>query len=222
VLKKIAVLSLIGLVLIGLTAAGTWAFFSDTETSSANTVAAGTLNLRLGADDPSSESFSLGNIQPGDADNLASWAIGNSGSLSGELYISITSVDNSENGCSEVERSSGDSGNEDGELGGLLTLALWMDNNSDGWSRADYYLDPSDGSLEKIPWSGGSVLPDEAYFPVDEFSLKESPALQTLQPGITPGNFTVAYIFPDHGSTDNQAQSDSCSFDIIFSLAQKP
>jgi predicted ribosomally synthesized peptide with SipW-like signal peptide len=222
VLKKIVVLSLIGVVLISLTAAGTWAFFSDTETSTANTVTSGTLNLQVGADDPTSESFILDNIQPGDADNLASWAVSNSGSLTGGFSISVSTVDNSENGFSEVESASGDSGNEAGELGGLLTLALWMDNDSDGWSEGDYYLDPSDGSLVKTGWSGGSTLPDEAYFPADDFSQRESSVLQLILPGSTPGNFTVDFVFPDNGSADNQAQSDSCTFDIVFSLAQQP
>jgi predicted ribosomally synthesized peptide with SipW-like signal peptide len=221
VLKKIIVLSLAGLILLSLTAAGTWAFFNDTETGSENSLSAGTLNLQVGADDPMSESITLDNIQPGDADNLASWAVSNTGSLAGEFAVSVNTVSNAENGCSEVETASGDPGNGEGELGGLLTLALWMDSGNNGWSDGDYYLDPSGGSLVQVAWTDGSGLPDEAYFTVDDFSQKESSNLQLILPNSTPGNFRVDFIFPDNGSADNQAQSDSCTFDIEFSLNQK-
>lgn len=44
-MKKILSLSIVALMVIGLVAGGTWAFFSDTETSNDNTWTAGTLNL---------------------------------------------------------------------------------------------------------------------------------------------------------------------------------
>ncbi|MBN1188531.1 MAG: hypothetical protein JXA46_02150 [Dehalococcoidales bacterium] len=219
-LKKILALSLIAIALIGLTAAGTRAFFSDTETSWGNNVTSGTLDLQVGDYDPMTESISLDNIKPTDSGRLATWEVYNNGSLTGEFYISIGAVDNQENGASEVEIASGDPGDAEGELGGLITLAMWMDNGGNGWSDGDYYLDLSGSDLAKTGWSSGSVLPEEAYFIADYFGGKESSELQQILPDDSPGNFCVDFIFPDNGAADNQAQSDSCTFDIEFTLKQ--
>ena len=46
-MKKIIGLSIVAVLIIGMVGAGTWAYFSDTETSTGNTFTAGTLNLEL-------------------------------------------------------------------------------------------------------------------------------------------------------------------------------
>jgi predicted ribosomally synthesized peptide with SipW-like signal peptide len=219
-LKKLIGLSLAGIILLSLTATGTWAFFKDTETGSNNRLTAGTLNLQVGAGDPMSENIALGNIQPGEAGNAASWTVHNSGSLNGSFSLSMGAVHSAENGRSEVETASGDISDGTGELGGLLTLALWMDNGSSGWSSGDYYLDPSGSGLGRVDWTGGASLPAGAYFTVNSFSGRSSTALQNIAANATPGNFKVDFSFPENGSDDNQAQGDSCAFDILFHLSQ--
>jgi predicted ribosomally synthesized peptide with SipW-like signal peptide len=219
-LKKIIGLGLAGIVLLSLAATGTWAFFQDSEAGSGNTMTSGTLDLQVGTQDPMSEKIEIDNIQPGNNGNTASWPVHNSGSISGSFYLSVGEVSNAENGRSEVESASGDLSDDQGEMGGLLTLALWMDNGAGGWSSGDYYLDPSGSGLDKITWSGGSSLPSGAYFSVDTFSGKSSSVLQNISAGSTPGNFKVDFVFPDSGSGDNRAQSDNCSFDLVFSLNQ--
>lgn len=67
--------------------AGTWAYFSDTESSTGNTMAAGTLDLKVnGQDDPNIVPFTLSNLKPGDQGveliNLA-----NAGSVRGGLQM---------------------------------------------------------------------------------------------------------------------------------------
>jgi predicted ribosomally synthesized peptide with SipW-like signal peptide len=220
VLKKLIGLSLAALILLSLTATGTWAFFRDTETAKNNTLTAGTLNLQVGAADPMGESILIENIRPGDAHNLASWSVRNKGSLSGGFSVSVETVNNAENGRSEVEIASGDLSDVEGELGDMITLALWMDNGAGGWSSGDYYLNPSGGSLTRVPWAGGSSLPAGAYFMLNSFSATTSAVLQIIAANSTAGNFRVDLIFPENGANDNRAQSDNCTFNILFSLKQ--
>jgi predicted ribosomally synthesized peptide with SipW-like signal peptide len=220
VLKKLIGLSLAAFLLLSLTATGVWAFFRDTETTKNNTLTAGTLNLQVGAADPMTESILIENIQPGDAKNLASWAVRNKGSLSGGFSVSVETVNNAENGRSEVEIASGDLSDVAGELGDMLTLALWMDNGPGGWSSGDYFLDPSGGSLARVLWAGGSSLPAGAYFMLNSFSGLGSSVLQNIAANSTEGNFRIDCNFPENGIADNGAQSDICTFNILFSLKQ--
>ena len=80
----------LSLLLIGVVAAfagaGTWASFSDVETSSANTLTAGTLFLE---DDALSTPMSVSDSFPGDS-GKEKWTLVNGGTLSGELDIEIS------------------------------------------------------------------------------------------------------------------------------------
>ncbi|GAA0652584.1 TasA family protein [Salarchaeum japonicum] len=67
--------------------AGTMAYFSDTETSTDNTVRAGTLDLTVnGASDIGGASLSVADIAPGWSDSYG-LELGNDGTVSGDLYI---------------------------------------------------------------------------------------------------------------------------------------
>jgi hypothetical protein len=70
------------------------ALFSDSETSSGNTVQAGTLDLRDGV---SSTSVSFGNIAPGDSDD-GTIRLRNNGSLDGSLDVNVTNVSSTDGG----------------------------------------------------------------------------------------------------------------------------
>ena len=79
--RKVLVSLLVIAVVAGLVGAATMAYFSDVETSEANTFTAGTLNL----DGPGFDSFDLGpivgNMAPGDLTGQAVITIENTGSL---------------------------------------------------------------------------------------------------------------------------------------------
>ena len=72
-MKKIIGLTIAVLLIIGLVGGGTFAYFSDTETSTGNTLTAGTLNLQVGAADPVTDKVTLANIKPTDSGNAAIW-----------------------------------------------------------------------------------------------------------------------------------------------------
>jgi len=214
---------LVSIVIIGLVGAaigsGVHALFSDTETASNNTFTAGTLNLQVGSADPCVEHISLSGMKPNTTGNAASWLTTNIGTIDGTLDVTLSTITNNENTRSEVETAAGDTTDSTGELGGLLKVAFWMDTNKDGtWSSGDYYL--SSGGA-KVSWSSGSTLPAAAYDIVNNYASKAWTSIQTVTSTADAGNFRVEYNFPNGGSGDNQAQSDSCVFDISFVLNQQ-
>ena len=108
-MKKVIGLTLAALLITGIVGGGTWAYFSDIETSQNNTLTAGTLDLQVGATDPCSESINIGTqIQPGDSGNAADWTATNLGNVSGTLRVTISAITNNENSWSEPEQAAGD------------------------------------------------------------------------------------------------------------------
>jgi spore coat-associated protein N len=66
-MKKIIGLGIVALLVIGLVGGGTWAYFSDYETSTGNSLVAGTLDLGLnGAGGSTTGTWSLAAGKPGD------------------------------------------------------------------------------------------------------------------------------------------------------------
>jgi predicted ribosomally synthesized peptide with SipW-like signal peptide len=90
-MRKILI-ALLGVLLVAaLAGAGTFAYFSDTETSSGNTFTAGTLDLT--PDDPEAFVTGLTNLAPGEDNSPQSITVTNSGTLDGaemDLDINIT------------------------------------------------------------------------------------------------------------------------------------
>jgi predicted ribosomally synthesized peptide with SipW-like signal peptide len=111
--KKIIGLSLSALVILGMVAVGTFAYFSDTETSTGNTITAGTLNLTAdesgtsgnwaltAGDDGANEYGTLSLLKPGDSGTIT-WLLTNAGNLAGAMTITST-VTPAENDSNEPE-----------------------------------------------------------------------------------------------------------------------
>ncbi|ASA78532.1 TasA family protein [Thermococcus sp. 5-4] len=94
-MKMLASLVLVGIVLFGI-GAGTWAYFSDTETSSGNYIAAGTLDLKFSWDKNTwfdNESvpgdIEVKDVYPGWSKTVTGYAK-NFGSITGDLYMKVT------------------------------------------------------------------------------------------------------------------------------------
>lgn len=101
-MKKILGLTIAAMLVIAMVAGGTWAYFSDTETSSNNVFTAGTLDLGLSNIDEmatgnTTATFTASNWKPGEvADGVL--YISNSGSMDMatlKIEFSYTSVDTS-------------------------------------------------------------------------------------------------------------------------------
>jgi spore coat-associated protein N len=89
-------LFVIGLVAIGV-GAQTWAYFSDTETSSGNYIEAGTLDLTVNGALSVTQSVDEGDgVAPGDS-GTQYIAVRNAGTVNGHLYVTISNVQVTEN-----------------------------------------------------------------------------------------------------------------------------
>lgn len=119
-------LFVIGLVAIGV-GAQTWAYFSDTETSSDNYIEAGTLDLLVnGGNDPGTL-FTVGPVYPGwYTDPNYTITLKNNGDIGGYLYAEIT-VNDDENGIADPEDDVDSTPN--GELSENINVVLKIDGN---------------------------------------------------------------------------------------------
>ncbi len=221
-MSKILV-SLMTIVLVGaLIGGGVYAAFSDTESTVNNTFTAGTLDLTVGAADPTTESISVANIKPGDTGNAATWPVNNTGSIGGSLTVTIGAITNNENNLTEPESSAGDAtgGAAEGELGAFLQVAIWLDVDESGtWNAGDIALESDGGMLtctgaEALPYDYLDAFDSDSYADVIAMAADDSGA-----EGDDEFEFIVDYDFPDHAN-DDRTQDDSAVFTVTFVLDQ--
>lgn len=177
---------------------GTYAYLSDTETSSGNTFTAGTLDLKLDGGDVNVVKFTVSNMVPGNQPK-GTFVLSNAGSITGYLDLEKINVTDYENGRIEPEIEAGDVSDGVGELSSVVNLRLFVDYGKDGWiSTGDNVF--FDGKVNTLPSS---------------FDLNEA-----IPAG---GSLHIVAIF-DWWSTanDNLVQSDSFVLDIGFELGQTP
>ena len=216
-MKKKLLLSIFIVACIGLfLGAGVYSLFQDVETTTANTFAAGTLDLQVGATNPTTEKINFTTLKPGDTNaTAANWQMQNLGTVPGNLNISTSAITNNENTLLALETAAGDAGAAQGELGANLNVSFWTDITNNGWSTGDYYL-KSDGTT--VGWASGATLPTAAYDRLDNFGGRSWNNVQTALGAGTIGYFKVAYDLPS--ATTNVIQSDSSVFNITFTLTQ--
>jgi predicted ribosomally synthesized peptide with SipW-like signal peptide len=142
-MKKIIGLTITAIIVIALAGVATYAYFQDTESTGANTFTAGTLNLQLGATDPSTAILTVTNANPNQS-GAADWDLKNTGNLPGYLNITFTDIVDSENLVNEPEDAdTGEDGTfddpgTDGELAENLDVLIYIDGNSnDSYNSTD-------------------------------------------------------------------------------------
>jgi len=99
-MKKILGLTIAFMLLIGIGGIGTWAYFSDTETSTGNTLTAGTLDLTTNDADGVSQTLLATNMAPGDTVGPETITLKNTGSVTAsslDLSFTYTESDGSPN-----------------------------------------------------------------------------------------------------------------------------
>ncbi len=99
-MKRILGLTIAFMLLIGMVSIGTWAYFSDTETSTGNQLTAGTLDLKTDDVDGVTQTLLASNMAPGDTVGPQTITLKNIGSINGAnltLAFSYTETDNSPN-----------------------------------------------------------------------------------------------------------------------------
>ncbi|MFA7218606.1 MAG: TasA family protein [Dehalococcoidales bacterium] len=201
---------------------GTYAYFSDAETSNDNHMTAGTLDLvslvsGSYSGDSSLYSVTVGGngingyvafnrILPGETGTIK-WVISNTGNTPGTFTISATCTFD-ENGSNEPEAaipSNNTGGN--GDLDEYVTVTLQRGVGTDQTS-AEAALTYILGTAETPVAMGG---------------LEAALNAQSLTLGASGGNDTIIYVLtwslPDH-ELINVVQSDTAEIDITFSLVQ--
>lgn len=99
-IKKVVGLTIALVLLVGISGIGTWAYFSDVETSGENVLAAGTLDLKTDDVDGVSQTLLASNIMPGDTVGPETIILKNSGTVAGsslDLSFSYIESDSSPN-----------------------------------------------------------------------------------------------------------------------------
>jgi len=154
-MKKLFGLTIAALLIIGMVGGGTWAYFSDPETSSGNVLTAGTLNLTLGGTGQIlSWASTADDTYPGQT-GVDSITIAASGTLGGELDIDFDtsvmnteSIDTSELNVTYDTAGAAEDGDTAGELGDAVLMAIYIDVDGGGWnSSSDIGLKPINNTM---------------------------------------------------------------------------
>ena len=201
-MKKILGLAIAALIVIALVGAGTWAYFSDTESSTNNSLTAGTLDLTVDGGNTAVTTFSVTGKAPGDSGS-GSTTLANAGNLSGELDVTFSAITN-------TGGSSGEFGDSNGNLGAVAQIAVYVDvDSSDTWTSGDIGL-KSDGTTYNHP----TALD---YAVIDNYGSDNFDAVETIAASASD-NFVVMWQVPT--SAGNNIQGDSVSFNVTFTLEQ--
>jgi len=197
-MKKIFGLTIAAVLVMGLVGGGTWAYFSDPETSTGNTLTAGTLNLQVGAADPITESFTLTDKLPGDSGSIE-WQVQNTGDVDvGYLDIAFTNIVDNENTVQEPE--TGDDASS-GELAEALSLTIYLDKNDN-----DTYDSGTETLIFQDYVKGGTT--ELSAVTLDDYSFDEG----------ADEDFRIEWSIGT--GIGNTIMSDIVGFDIEFNLDQ--
>jgi len=216
-MKKILGLTISALLVMGLVGGGTWAYFSDPETSYNNVLTAGTLDLEIGGGNTNVQILDVSATYPGDSDS-GNTTLVNVGSIAGSLDITFVKVDDiGGSGGTEFENNPG-AGN--GDLDAEATIAIWVDvDEDDTFSDGDILL-TSTGSGDNQTRAGGSPATPTKYS-IDSFDGDSWTDIVTLDAtgGANDGvKFFIDYLIPT--TATNAIQGDSVSANMTFTLGQ--
>jgi predicted ribosomally synthesized peptide with SipW-like signal peptide len=225
--KVLTAILVIGLVAT-MAGAGTFSYFSDTETSTGNKFTAGTLDLKVdNKDDPLVVHIELSDIAPGWSQKYK-WVLKNTGSISGKVRVEFSPITNNENGVNEPEAIAeaepygyqgaratlGDP--NAGELGEYLKFGLLKGDGFNYWGPGtDNSGPPAYGQKWGLNKLGGNTYDTgEKLDPGQTLNLYLNLSLDT--------NLKAWDGCWSHDIDDNVIQGDSVIFDIIFHLDQAP
>lgn len=188
--KQLAMGIASGVLAVSLIGGGTYAYFSDTETS-VNTFAAGTLDLSLNP----TEIVNVDNIKPGDS-MLRSFTLTNNGSL--EIAKVLLKTDYTVTNKDGAEPNTEDFGEH------IQVRFMWNDGNQE--APIIY-----EESLAKLKAMDPEALYDVVFKP--QWKVQGLPAGQT-------DKLSVQFVFVDNGEDQNQFQGDKLELTWNFEAKQ--
>jgi hypothetical protein len=211
-----------------------YSYFSDIQTADNNAFIAGALTVSLAGNGIYGIPVNIGGpgsiaqqLKPGDTGTAAYWTLANTGTINGDLNISIGPIQNNENITNRPKLAAGAYNGPDnswgagrtnilgnGLLGSCLQVAIWIDTSCTRNTYEpgkDFYLKP-DGSI-------GHDVP--GYYNLDQFAntiwSADTLGLTNKAPG-NIANFHMEYSLP--ASANNSIQGDNSTFSIVFVLQQ--
>jgi predicted ribosomally synthesized peptide with SipW-like signal peptide len=188
-------------IIAALVGIGAFGWFTDVETSNANTFSAGSLDLTL--DEKNGVNvikWTIGPMVPGNQPKaFGTFTLTNDGTIAGYLDMENISVTSQENDLIDPESDAGDNSDLEGELEDVLNLELFHDLNCNGV----FDTDDTEFFNDRV----GSIAPSynlDIPIPVGE-------------------SVCITGIF-NWWSTpeDSQAMTDSFDLNISFELSQVP
>jgi len=191
-MKKILGLTVVALMVMGLVGGGTWAYFSDVETSAGNTFGAGTLDLEVDSENPwATAPISISNIAPGAASASTNITATNIGSLAGDLYMRINGFTDAGGDTSEPEQV------KEGEIGVTDDISTQLVLSVTGPGGAVTNIDAQTIASANGTWS--AKIADLAA---------------------TNGTADIEISATCNASATNEYQGDNCTFTIELFLQQ--
>lgn len=131
--------------------AGTMAAFSDTESSSANSVQAGTLNLEVDGQNTTVTFLDVSGIKPGDQGS-EDLVLANVGTATGTVSVTVDAIRDYENGYDGSENNGQDGTLNDGELDEYLEVKGTVGSDV-VWSRQTV------ADLTETTYTPGTTIP---------------------------------------------------------------
>ncbi len=210
-MKKVIFSVLMICLVAGLVGVGTWAYFSDIETSDMNYWAAGTLDLQVdGMDDPNVETyFEVSNVAPCDFGEREI-DLCNVGSIAGIPYIHLIVIFNDDVSSNEPELGAGDIAEDganfwDGELASHLDIEV----------RADVDGNPATG-----PGGYEHLVTIGKLSEIECIEWDLAPTAWELGGAGNPGCLDILIKWSIDCEVGNIIQSDAVGMNILFGLMQ--
>jgi spore coat-associated protein N len=211
-MKKILGLSIAALLVIGLVAGGTWAYFSDTEASTGNTFTAGTLNLKLTDSNETDQdgvtaSFSGTNLAPGSVVGPSTITLKNTGTLTadhvdikfGVAYTNVVLP---------------------AELGTDATAANWLEVTGLSYASADLLAISAGAFTNAAIEAADNAGNNDQKITLNELNDVIVQALAAPAADSGTENFIITVTIPT--STGNGPQGDTVTVTVTFGLYQDP
>ena len=211
-MKKILGLAIAALIIMSTVGFGTWAYFSDTETSTDNQITAGTLALSVNSGYSDVTIMTgLTNKAPGDT-GAAYATLKNEGSLPGYFGIQTSSVTNSNDPATPLKYRDGT-----GDLGGVATIVPWLDMDKSGaWSDGDIALKNDGTTVTRVGGTPASL--SGLYGTFNSYASKTYASIIASMSSGSDFRFYLSWSIPT--SAGNSIQGDSVKISLTFTIDQ--
>lgn len=201
--KSASVICAVAILAIG----ATYAYFTDSEILAQNSLAAGTMDLKIDGEDNPTSSINISNLTPGETREFT-WVLRNDGNITGIPSVTFGEVFNYENEITEPE-SAVDSSADAGELGDRVRVRMSWSQNDGAFKTVRLWDQAGNPKLDSI--AGATV----------GMGLLLGGGTDNALPHLENGEeVTIKFVVTCPDTVGNIIQSDGSTFDMTFNLIQ--